>query len=104
MKLKHCQNIFHVTVNASSIVQHVVKIKNRIIKHVNMNVKIIKRATMIMSGILAQENSKYLKSIVDTLVIAYDQIISVMDIASTKMTNTLATNVAISCHNKKERY
>ena len=104
MKLKHCQNIFHVIGNASSVVQHVVKIKNRIIKHVNMNVKIIKRATMIMSGILAQENSNYLKSIVDTSVIAYDQIISVLDIASIKMTNTLATNVAISCHNKKERY
>ena len=69
-----------------------------------MNVKMIKRATMIMSGILAQENSNYLKSIVDTSVIAYGQTISVMDIASTKMTNTLATNVAISCHNKKERY
>ena len=41
MKLKQCQNIFHVIVNANSIVHHVVQIKNGIIKHVNVNVKII---------------------------------------------------------------
>ena len=39
------------------------------------------------------ENSKYLKIIADTSVIACDEIISVMDIVSTKMTNTIATNV-----------
>ena len=38
------------------------------------------------------ENSKYLKSIADTSVIACDEIISVMDFVSTKMTNTIATN------------
>ena len=27
-----------------------------------------------------------------------------MDIASTKITNTIATNVSINCHNKKVRY
>ena len=32
---------FHVIVNASSIEQHVIQIKNGIIKHVNVNVKII---------------------------------------------------------------
>ena len=32
------------------------------------------------------ENSKYLKSIVDTSVITHDEIISVMDIVTTKMT------------------
>ena len=37
------------------------------------------------------ENSKYLKSIGDTSVIVYDEIISVLDIVSTNMTNTIAT-------------
>ena len=35
------------------------------------------------------ENRKYLKSIADTSVIKYDEIITVMDIVLTKMTNTL---------------
>ena len=30
------QNIFHVTVNANLIIQHVIQIKNGIIKHVNV--------------------------------------------------------------------
>ena len=57
------QNIFHVTVNANSIIQHVIQIKNGIIKHVN-----------------------------------------VMDIVSTDMTNTVATNaMSINYHNIKAR-
>ena len=40
------------------------------------------------------DNRKYLKSIADTSVIACDEIISVMDIISTKMTNIIATNIA----------
>ena len=32
-----------------------------------------------------------------------DEIISVMDIVSTKKTNTIATNVSINCHTKKVR-
>ena len=36
--------------------------------------------------------------------IACDKIISVMDIVSTKMTNTIAANVTKNCHSKKERY
>ena len=51
------------------------------------------------------ENSKYLKSIADTSVIVCDEIIYVMDIVSTRMTNTIATNatstVSINCHSKK---
>ena len=47
-------------------------------------------------------NSKYLKSISDTSVI--DEIIYVMDVVSTKMTNTIATNASISCHTKKITY
>ena len=39
------------------------------------------------------ESSTYLKSIADTSVIAYYEIISVMDIVSIKMKNAIATNV-----------
>ena len=39
MKLKQRQDIFHVIVNA--IVQHEFQNKNEVIKHVNVNVKII---------------------------------------------------------------
>ena len=35
------------------------------------------------------ENDKYLKSIADTSVVTCDEIISVMDIVSTKMTNSV---------------
>ena len=34
----------------------------------------------------------------------YDELISVMDIVSTKITNTIATNVSINCHNERGRY
>ena len=39
------------------------------------------------------EKEKYLKIIANTSVITYDEVISVMDIVSTKMTNTIATNI-----------
>ena len=48
------------------------------------------------------ENSTYLGSIADNLVITCDEIISVMDIVSTKKKNTIATNVTNNFHNKKE--
>ena len=48
------------------------------------------------------ENSKHLKSIADTSLIEHDEIRSVMDIVSTKTTNTMATNVPISCHSKSK--
>ena len=41
MKLKQSHNILHIIANANSIVQHVIQIKNGIIKHANVNVKII---------------------------------------------------------------
>ena len=53
MKLKQRKYIFHVIVNAISIVQHVIQIKNRIMKHVNVNVKIIINTKKITVGILA---------------------------------------------------
>ena len=40
-------------VNASSIVQHVIEIKNGITKHVNVIAKIIISAKQIKAGILA---------------------------------------------------
>ena len=53
MKLKQWQNIFDVAVNANSLVQHLIRIKNGIIKHVNMNLKIIVSVKKIMVVILA---------------------------------------------------
>ena len=47
------------------------------------------------------ENSKYLKSIAYSSVITCDEIISVMDIVSTRMTNNIATNVPINYDDKK---
>ena len=53
MKLKQWENIFHVIVNANSIVQHVIQSKNGIIKDVNVNVKNIVSVKNIIVGILA---------------------------------------------------
>ena len=53
MKLKQWQSIFNAIVNGNSILQHVVQIKNGIIKHVNENVKANIRAEKIIVGILA---------------------------------------------------
>ena len=53
MKLKQWQNIFDLIVNASSIVQHAIQIKNGIMKHMNVSVKIILSAKKNIAGILA---------------------------------------------------
>ena len=53
MKLKQWKNIFHTIVNANPIIQHVIQIKNGIMKHVNVCVKIIVHAKKIIGGILA---------------------------------------------------
>ena len=50
------------------------------------------------------ENRKYLKIIADTLMTKCDEIISVMDIASTNKTNTIARNEKKYYHSKKVRY
>ena len=51
--------------------------------------------------------SKYLKSIAKSSVIECDEIITVLDIVSTKRTNTMATYVmstaSITCHSIKVR-
>ena len=58
--------------------------------HVNVTVKIL--------------DGEHLKSIADTLVIACDETIHVMDILSTNMTNTIPTNVSTNSDGKKVRF
>ena len=53
MRLKQWQNIFHAIANANSIIQLSIQIKNGIMKHVNVSVKIIAHAKKIIVGILA---------------------------------------------------
>ena len=79
------------------------EIKNGIIKHVNVNVKIVIGVKKIIVGILARVFVR-IASIAVTSLITRDEIISVMDIVSTKMTNTIATNVSINSDDKKVRY
>ena len=71
MKLKQWQNIFDLIVNASSIVQHAIQIKNRIMKHMNVSVKIILSAKKYSRNpsTCIFENIKFLKSISDSSVI-----------------------------------
>ena len=99
--------MFHVIVIVNSILQLAIQIKNGKMKHVNMSVKIIASAKKDYSWNLSTyicENSKYLKSIADTLVIACDEIIPVMDIISTSVTNTIGTTVSIYSDDKKVRF
>ena len=66
-------------------------------KNVNVNIKIIVSAKKSYSwnpSTYNCENSKYLKSIADTSVIECDEIITVMDIVSRKMRNTIAKRFA----------
>ena len=104
MKLKQWQNIFSVTVNANSLVQHVIQITNGIMKHINLSVKVIVSENEIIVGVLAHV---FVKIITDISVIDWDEIIFVVDIVSTKKTNTIATNVTstawINCQSKKVR-
>ena len=80
---------------ANLILQHVIHIKNGIKKHVNVNVKIIVSAKKSIVGVLGHVFVR-ITSIVDTSVSTSDEIISAMDIESTKMTNIIATNVTLS--------
>ena len=63
--------------NANSLMQHVIQIKNIIIKHVNVSVKIIVHANKIIIGIF------------NTSAITCDQIISLIK----KVINIMVTNV-----------
>lgn len=63
---EHWRNIFRVIVNANSIGQHVIQIKNEIIINTNASVKIIvtiKKNYSWNSSACIFENSKYLKHI-----------------------------------------
>ena len=98
MKLKQWQNIFFVLPNANSIAWVAIQIKkwnNETCQEEYKNYRNCKKDCSWNPRACICENSKYLKSIADTLVIACDKIISVsvIDIVSTKMTNTIATNV-----------
>ena len=95
MKLKQWQNILHVFVNANLLGQLVIQIKNGITKHVNVNAKTIAYAKNIIVGILS-----YL-FVSDCMWWSY---ICDIDIVSTKMENTIATNASINSYGKNVRY
>ena len=75
--------------------QHVIQIENGIIKHVSVSVKIIKCKSHYSwnPSTCIYEGSQYLKGIVDNSKIVYDEIIYIMDIVSTNVTNTTPVNV-----------
>ena len=103
---KTIANIFHVTLNANLIVEHVIQIKNGITKHVYLceckNYCSSKKDYSCNPNTRIYEHNKYLKSIVETSVTAYDEFTDVMNIVSTKMTNTIATStVSINFDGKK---
>ena len=89
-------------VNANSIVQHVIQNKNRIIKHVNVNVKIIVSANKNIVEILAH-----------VFVTESDEIVIVTDILSTKQekyyskknkkTPNVTSTAPTNCHSEKVR-
>ena len=79
-----------------------------LVKHISCDCKlngnsIVQRATHIKNGVTkhANENSKYLKSIVDDSKIVSDEIIYVMDIVSTNVVNTISTNMPTNYNDKK---
>ena len=102
-------------VNANSIIQLVIHIKNGIIiKTCQCEWKNYHKCEKDYSWnprTCIYENSKYLKSCIDTSVTECDEIVIVMDNLSTKKPNTIATKRAnvtsttkINCHSKKVRY
>ena len=50
---KQWQDIFHIIVNANSIVKYIIQIKNGIMKHISVNIKIIVHAKKNIVRILA---------------------------------------------------
>ena len=94
---KHISCNFKCSVNSTACNSN----QNRITKRVNVSINIIIYAKKITVGILAHvfvENNKHLKSVATTS--ACDEIISVMDIVSKEVTNTIGTNVLISSNDK----
>ena len=96
------------TLNVKSIVQHVIQIKNGICQFERKKYHKCKKDYSWNPSTCIYENSKYLKGIADTSVIECDEIITVMDIVSTKSKNTITTNntstASMNCHSKNVRY
>ena len=87
------------TVNANSIVQHLIQIKNEIMIHVNASAKSIVGAKQYYSwnsSTYVRVYSKYLNSIDYVFKIVWDKIINVTDGAN--VVNTIPTNVTSSGH------
>ena len=65
IKLKQWQNIYHVIVNANSIIKHIIQIKKGIIRHVNVceckNYHKFKTDYSWNPNKCIYENNKYLK-------------------------------------------
>ena len=102
--------------NAISTVQHVIQIKNRTRKHVNVNAIVVsanvndgkcKKDYSCNPSTCICKNGKYLKRISDESVIEFDEMITFMDIVLTKLTNTTETNgtttASINCRIKRVR-
>ena len=91
-------------VNANSTVQPVTQIKDGITKHINVIVKITVHAKKVIVGILA---NVFVRTVTNTSVTEYDEIIIVMVNISTKKTNTIAINVtstaSINFYSRKVR-
>ena len=90
--------------NANSIVQLAFQIKNGTMKHVHVSVKVIVHARKIIVGILAHVFLKIVSIEKILLMIQKLCVMNVMDIVSTEMTNTIATNVSTNSDGKKVRY
>ena len=90
--------------NANSTVQLAFQIKNGIMKHVHVSVKVIVHARKIIVGILAHVFLKIVSIEKILLMIQKLCVMNVMDIVSTEMTNTIATNVSTNSDGKKVRY
>ena len=89
--------------NANSIVQRVIQIKNGIMININLSVKSIicvKKDYSWNSSACICKNGRYLKIIADDLVIVWDEVKSVTDSVSTNVTS----NVSINSDDKKIRY
>ena len=80
--------MFHVIINANSIVQHVIQNKNWIMINAKVSLISIVHAKKIIVGILA-----HLKCIVDDSVIVCDETVNVTDIISTNVTSTISKSV-----------
>ena len=91
-------------VSANSLVQHVIqKWNNKTCQCEFKNYRKFKKDYSWNPRTCICEHSRYLKSIGDISVITCDEIISVTDIASTKMTNTITTNMSTNSYDKKSK-